>query len=477
VSEHDIKSNPPNGANDAVYYTLAILVGTATGTIGAVFHIVVDALLDLHARLRHSVESTLLEILIFVASSMALVALALFITRRFAPEAGGSGVQEIEGALEGRRAVRWVRVLPVKFAAGVCALASGLVLGREGPTIHMGAAVGAGTSAAVRLDDTERKGLIAAGAAAGLAAAFNAPLAAVLFIIEETRRQFPYTLRTYSAVILASALSGFITEVVAGVGPEMELIVSAPPLWHYPIFVLLGLLLGGFGVAFNRILLACLNGTDRLTERAPYLFPLAFAAGVGVLLSLLPDATGGGDDFVMRMLHHSEDYTLGLLLLIFLVRSATTFGSYTCRVPGGIFAPMLALATLTGLIVGVAIAITVPGGSQLDAIGMAIAAMGGLFTGTVRAPLVGCVLVMELTGSYDLMLPVILTCVTANLTAHHLKGEPIYELLLDRTLRLAGQAGPPPAAQEDRVPIELGIGKEQEEGKSDENGQDPSPKA
>ncbi len=461
MSDADIRANPRHGTNDALYYTLAILVGVAAGTIGAVFHMIVDSAFAAHKEVRTEVESLFLQVVIFAGASMTLVAFALFLTRRFAPEAGGSGVQEIEGALEGLRKVRWARILPVKFVAGIAALSSGLVLGREGPTIHLGAAVGAATADGVKMDDTERKGLIAAGAAAGLAAAFNAPLAAVLFIIEETRRQFPYTLKTYSAVILASALSGFVTEELAGVGPEMKILVEAPPLWHYPVFVILGLLLGLFGVLFNRIMLACLNGTDGVTRRQPYLFPMLFAASIGVLLAVLPDATGGGDDFVEKMLHHPEQYTLGMLLLLVLVRSATTFGSYTCRIPGGIFAPMLALATLTGLTFGTAFHLAFPHSTQLDVIGMAIAAMGGLFTSTVRAPLVGVVLVMELTGSYDLILPVILTCVTANLTAHHLKGEPIYELLLERTLKQAQQDVPKDTTDSDRIPLQLGIGKDE----------------
>ncbi len=457
MTDHDLRTNPRR-SSDGLYYALAFLVGTTAGGIGAVFHIIVDQLFALYNHLRDQIDSQLLQIPIFIAISVVMVAAALALTRRFAPEASGSGVQEIEGALDGVREVHWRRVLPVKFVGGVLALASGLVLGREGPTIHMGAAIGAATSEAGRLDDTERKGLIAAGAAAGLAAAFNAPLAAVLFIIEETRRQFPYTLKTYSAVIIASALSGFVTEVIAGVGPDLKIIVSSPPLWHYPIFIGLGVLLGAFGVLFNRTLLTCLDGTDALTQRQPYLFPLLFAASIGVLLVLLPDATGGGDGLVTRILH-GEQHTLGLLVLLLVVRAATTFGSYTCRIPGGIFAPMLALATVTGLTVGTVVALLVPGGSQLDAIAMAIAAMGGLFTGTVRAPLVGCVLVMELTGSYDLMLPVMVTCLMANITAHQLRGEPIYEMLLERTLRLARQAVPKETPDSERVPVELGIGK------------------
>jgi len=443
--------------SDGFYYLLAVAVGALSGLVGTLFHLIVEWLFRLHTSLRGNLDGFLLQAVVFIAISMAAVAFSLFLVRRFAPEAAGSGVQEIEGALEDVRPLRWYRVLPVKFFGGLAALSSGLVLGREGPTIHMGASLGQATALTFSLEQTDRKGLLAAGAAAGLAAAFNAPLAAVLFVIEETRRQFPYTYRTYAAVIIASAMSAFVTEAIAGVGPDLAVPGRGPaPLWHYPLFLLLGVFLGAVGVVFNKVLIFSMDSAARVAKISPYLYPLSFAAIVGVLLVLMPEATGGGDGLVLTMLTGSESYSLGFLVLLLLIRSATTFGSYASGVPGGIFAPMLAMATCAGLTFGTAVLMIVPGPPD-EAIGMAIAAMGGLFAATVRAPIVGIVLVMELTGAYDLMLPTIITCLAATLTAHRLKGEPIYELLLERTLRLANvRHGEQPKADEEPAPVTLG---------------------
>jgi CIC family chloride channel protein len=137
------------------------------------------------------------------------------------------------------------------------------------------------------------------------------------------------------------------------------------------------------------------------------------------------------------------------LLLIAVVRFVGTMASYPVGVPAGIFSPMLAFATMMGLIAGTLIemllaaaALPVP---PLIGAAFAVAAMGGLFSATIRAPLVGVVLVVELTGGYELILPVIITCVTAHVVAEWLHGRPIYEVLLERSLRLAGHLPRPPS--------------------------------
>jgi CIC family chloride channel protein len=117
---------------------------------------------------------------------------ACWLVRRVAPEAAGSGVQEIEGALLGLRSMRWRRVLAVKFVGGSLALGAGFVLGREGPTVQMGGATALGITKRARCTDGEAKALLAAGAGAGIAAAFNAPIAGALFVAEELRREAPY---------------------------------------------------------------------------------------------------------------------------------------------------------------------------------------------------------------------------------------------------------------------------------------------
>ncbi len=428
----------PAGASfsDGAFYLVAGICGFAVGVVGAAFHIAVDTLLVWPTWLVARFGDGPATILMAAGIAAACVLAAFAITRRFAPEAAGSGVQEIEGAMEGLREVRWWRVLPVKFVGGVLALSSGLVAGREGPTIHMGASIMQAASDWLKLGRTDVRGLLAAGAAAGLAAAFNAPLAAILFVIEETRKQFPYTFRSYTAVIIASAASALATEVVGGTAPDLQISTDAMPLTLLPAFALLGVLLGGLGVVFNRCLVFSLDWTMETFRRAPYVPALVVGAAVGALAIVLPDAVGGGETLILRMV--GENLPITVLLLLAVLRFAGTMASYSTGVPGGIFAPILALATAIGLAVGTLLefAFVVPG---TTAAAFAIAAMGGLFSSTIRAPLVGVVLVAELTGAYELILPVIVTCATSNLVAERLRGRPIYEVLLERTLRLAGR--------------------------------------
>jgi CIC family chloride channel protein len=419
---------------------VAALVGAVVGVVGSSFHVGVEHLTAAWpAYLVHGLGLSgpgLYVAAALIGATMAVT--SLWLVRRFAPEAGGSGVPEIEGAMEGLRTVRWHRVLPVKFVGGLLSLSSGMVLGREGPTIHMGASIAKAAADIFRLPSEDMRGLLAAGGAAGLAAAFNAPLAAVLFVIEETRRQFPYSPRTYIGVVLASLASAIVTEYLTGNEPYMLLAVSEVPYGALPAFIVLGVVLGAAGVAFNRTLVWCLDQARRLGQRSSYyIFPLVVGLIVGVLMFALPEATQGGELLAVRLVR--ENPALGMLALIVLLRFVMTMASYSTGVAGGIFAPILALATTIGLCYGAALDAIVPLPENAHA-ALAIAAMGGLFAATIGAPLVGMVLVMELTGAYSLMVPVMLTTIFANMVAQQLGGRPIYEVLLERTLALEAQA-------------------------------------
>ncbi|WP_245454170.1 H(+)/Cl(-) exchange transporter ClcA [Aquabacter cavernae] len=431
----------PGGLSDAGYYVIAVCVGAVVGLIGTVFHLSTDVISGWPVLFADVQVSSVVRLLLMGAVAAIMVVASVWLVRTFAPEAGGSGVQEIEGALEGLRPVRWKRILPVKFVGGLLALGSGLVVGREGPTIHMGASVAQAASEWLRLSTRDMRGLLAAGGAAGLAAAFNAPLAAILFVIEETRRQFPYGLRTYSAVILASVMSAIVTESIAGARPDMLIQVAEMPLVTLPAFVGLGVILGVVGVVFNRTLIWSLDAARTLGMRTSfYILPAAVGLAIGVLLVVRPEATLGGEKLAVTLAH--ENLPLLVLAGIVVIRFVMTMASYSTGVPGGIFAPILALATAVGVLYGTALDAILPLPAGMVA-ALAIAGMGGLFSSTVRAPLVGMVLVAELTGAYTLLVPVILTCVFANLVADALGGKPIYEVLLERTLRLAGQTPPP----------------------------------
>ena len=441
--------------SDAAFYFIAGFCGLAGGVVGAAFHLTVDALLRWPAWLMARFGSGPETILMAAAIAATGLLLAFALTRRFAPEAAGSGVQEIEGAMEGLRTVRWRRILPVKFVGGVLGLSSGLVAGREGPTIHMGASIAAAMAEMLKLDRDDMRGLLAAGAAAGLAAAFNAPLAAILFIVEETRKQFRYTFRSYVGVICASAASAMGMGLVGGTAPPLGIAALEQPLWLLPAFVLLGVGLGGLGVLFNYCLLGALDWTAATFRRVPFVPALAVGAAVGALAIVLPEAVGGGELLIPHLV--ARDLPLATLALVAVLRFAGTMASYPVGVPGGIFSPMLALATTVGL--GVAILMEgalASGGVPVPpsmAAAVAITAMGGLFAATIRAPLVGVVLAVELTGAYALILPLLVTCVTAHVISDWLGGRPIYELLLERTLRLSGQTPPTPVSTETSSPV------------------------
>lgn len=418
----------------ARYLGLALLAGVGAGVVGSFFHLIIEKLItwpDYLARHLHGAGLVVVAALI----AMAVTVLSVVIVRRFAPEAGGSGVQEIEGAMENLRQVRWWRVLPVKFVAGIAALSSGLVLGREGPTIHIGASISAAVAQFFKVNDTERRGLLGAGAAAGLACAFNAPLAAILFIIEETHNQFPYTFRTYVGVIVASLASTVATEVIGGTAPDLAMVVSEPALVLIPAFVVLGIVLGFIGVGLNASLMKMTSVASTMHKKVPYLYPALIGLAVGACFILRPEAVTGGESLIMLLSRHHP--TLMLLLLLAFLRFFTMVGSYSAGTPGGIFAPMLALAICIGLSFGEILERLAPG-AGIAPLAFGMAAMGGLFAASVRAPVVGVVLTLELTGSYTMTLPLIATCVTANLVAQWIGGQPIYEQLLKRTLEQAG---------------------------------------
>ena len=218
----------------------SVVVGILTGLVAALFQISIEKVQELREILLRSLPQV--PPLLLAASvifSAVLVYLAFLLVRRVAPETGGSGVHEIEGTLDEVRPIRWKNVLPVKFIGGLLALGSGMVLGREGPTIHMGGNIGKMVADLFKAGKEEAHALIAAGAGGGLTAAFNAPLAGILFVFEEMRPKFRYNFLSVQAVIIASAASDIALRSVMGQRPEIEMtILATPPLTSLWLFTI-----------------------------------------------------------------------------------------------------------------------------------------------------------------------------------------------------------------------------------------------
>ncbi len=364
---------------------------------------------------------------------MVMVTLAFTLVKRFAPEASGSGVQEIEGALDFVRPLRWHHVLPIKFIGGVLSLGSGMVLGREGPTIQLGGNIGEMISEMFRLDKDRTHILIASGAGAGLGAAFNAPLAGILFVVEEMRPQFHYNFISVQCLAAACATADIVLRLFTGQDADMAMThFSAPSLESLLFFALFGAIFGVFGSIFNFMLIRTLDTIDYIKARAAILFRMAIGAMIGFLAWSMVDIVGGGYAVIQNTLH--SQYTPSMLLLLFVARFLATMVCYGSGAPGGIFAPMLALGTLFGMWFG-HYATTFFPNIVAHAEIFTVAGMGALFAATVRAPITGIILVVEMTMNYALILPLIVTCMSASVVAEALGGKPVYSILLERILQ------------------------------------------
>ncbi len=408
----------------------AILTGVIAGLVAVAFRAALaeaDALRDALVARVHVQSWAWLAVVLFSATGGGL---AVFLVRRFAPDAGGSGIPHVKAVLYDLRPIAWARVLLVKFAGGIAALGAGLALGREGPTIQMGAAIGRLVGGWFPCTARERRTLIAAGAGAGLAAAFNAPLAGLVFVLEELQRDFAPGV--FATTLIASVIADIASRVLFGQQPVFAVPIAAPPpLSLLPVALVLGALAGVLGVVFNRTLLASLTLFARTPWRPAWINGALVGAGVGLVALALPAAVGSGHHLVERML--AGDFPLPAVAGLFVLRFALTQLSYGCGAPGGIFAPLLVLGAALGLLVGSGAAQLAPT-AGIEPRALAVVGMAAYFTAIVRAPLTGIVLMVEMTGNYAMVLPLVVACLAAYGIADYLGDLPIYEALLQRDL-------------------------------------------
>ncbi|CAM2986817.1 H(+)/Cl(-) exchange transporter ClcA [Legionella worsleiensis] len=421
-----------------ILYAVSIVLGVITGFFASLFQLAIAGLVSLMNSFYGFISTTALpEGLISALVTMIMVLAAFLLVRHFAPEAAGSGVQEIEGTLLHVRPIFWKRLIPVKFIGGVLSISAHMVMGREGPTIQMGGNLGEMLGDLLHLSRQRKDTLIAAGSAAGLAAAFNAPLAGVLFVMEEMRNQFNYSFTNFKMVIICCVMATITLHLIIGSEPAIKMELFALPslqaLWWFCLF---GIVVGFVGIVFNKSLMGILCLLDKLNPRDKIVYVCAVGFLVGYLVYIHPQMVGGGYQIINQALSLSPAF--GILCLLIVVRFITTMLSYSTGIPGGIFAPMLALGTLLGLAV-----YHLFGYLSIDSSihpGMfAVAGMGALFAASVRSPITGVVLVVEMTQNYSLILPLMITCITSTTIVQLAGNEPIYTQLLERTLRLGSQ--------------------------------------
>lgn len=415
---------------------LAVIAGTIVGVIGSAFFFCIDhGYALLLAIARPDAAGAVPGWAIGAIAGAGLVGGAAEMARRFAPEAAGSGIQEIEGTLAGLRPpLRWWRIVPVKFVGGVMAMAAGMILGREGPTIQIGGAVGAAIGGRWGSDEYDYKTLIAAASGAGLAVAFNAPLGGILFVVEELRDKFSITPIALNGVVVATLAATETGILILNPGRLLPITVFEAATWRdLALAVPFAAVVGAYGAAFNALIPRAQDMLRALAQRIG-LLPVAMTIGgaIGVLLSLLPDATGGGEGLALQLL--AQPPALSMLLVLLVLRTMIFPVCYASGTPGGIFAPQLAVGALLGLLFSGALAAVLPGMTSGPGI-FAVAGMAGLLAATVGAPLTGAMLVAEMSGNYLLLPMMLVVAAVASVVAGSLGCRPIYDVLLERTLR------------------------------------------
>jgi chloride channel protein, CIC family len=425
--------NGPEGEGGglAVLTVLALVVGAISGASVAVFMLLLgqaDQLRDALVLWAHTQGPEGFWIL--VAACAAAAGIAASLVRRLSPQSAGSGIPHVEAVLNGLLPQAPFRMIPVKFIGGALAIGAGLALGREGPSVHMAATLGHLVGKTFRRNWPDCRVLLAAGAGAGLATAFDAPIAGAVFVLEELVRRFE--LRVAIAALGASATAISVSRAILGDAPDFHLgTLAAPSLAIRPLFFVLGALAGLMAVIYNRTLLQTMATIDRFDPWPVEVRAALIGAGVGALAWLLPDLVGGGDPITQRTLLGAG--TLPMLPLVFLLRLALGALSYSAGTPGGLFAPMLVLGAQFGLFFGLACQLAFPG-LHIQPEGFAVVGMAALFTGVVRAPLTGIVLATEMTADVTMLLPMLGACAMAMLTPTLLKDPPIYDSLRERTV-------------------------------------------
>ncbi|MEU9480509.1 chloride channel protein [Streptomyces sp. NPDC048191] len=358
---------------------------------------------------------------------------------RYAREARGHGVPEVMYAVARQGGRIPPRVAAVKAIASAVCIGGGGSVGREGPIVQIGSALGSTAGVAVRVGEERLRTLVACGAAGGIAATFNAPLAGVFFAMELILAEF--TARSFGMVVLSSVTASVIGRGVLGNRPFLHL----PPaqvhhLASYGLYVLLGLVAGAVGVVFTKILYWIEDACDALWHGPEWLRPAAGGVVLGLILLALPQMYGVGYPVLEKAVIGGYGIAFLLVLLVGkIVASSVTIG---IGGSGGVFAPSLFIGAMLGSAWGQLFGLWAPGVTG-PAASYALLGMGAVFAGAARAPITAVIIMYELSGDYGLILPLMVAVAIATGVSNALSKETVYSAKLQRRGVDLQQVGPP----------------------------------
>lgn len=358
----------------------------------------------------------------------ALAVLGAFVAGivRLEPNASGSGIPQINGEIKGRLAPSWWRVILAKLIGGTASVFAGLSLGREGPSVQLGGMAGKGVAKITKADKTTELRMISCGAGAGMASAFNAPLTGIMFVLEEIHHSFDKNILCMG--IVATVTADYVSKIFFGQSTIFHYDTVVFPLQYYWVLVLIGIIIGFAGVGYTKIMLALQSIYKKIKISNHIKLPIIFVISGAVGL-VLPQVLCGGHSMVEYLMNEHPSVSI----ILFLLLAKLLFGAvcFASGAPGGTLYPLCILGTYLGAALGIVVAnrLGLPDGLWEE---FAVLGMAGFFSATIKSPITGVVLVFELTGNMNNLLPLVTVALISYATSSLLGGEPIYEALLGR---------------------------------------------
>ena len=403
---------------DQVFLVLALVIGALTGLVVVAFIVLTERL---GMRLYPAGGAPWRRLFFPVAGSLGIG----YLLFRYFPYARGSGVPQTKAALFAREGRITLRTVLGKFFCTSATLASGIPLGREGPSVQVGGGIASVLGRALGLRPEKVKALLPVGAAAAIAAAFNTPLAAVLFSLEEIMGDLHAPV--LGSVVLASATSWVVLRLLLGNSPLFK--VPQYQLVHpleFAIYAVLGVVGGLVSVAFTKLLLGMRERFLRFPARTLWFQPLAGGLLVGLMGLLVPQVLGVGYGYVGDALNGKMALNLMFLLVVLKLFAVTT--SYASGNAGGIFGPALFIGAMLGGTLGTLAHQWLPAYTATPG-AYALVGMGAVFAGIVRAPMTSVVMIFEMTQDYAVIVPLMISNLVSLFISSRLQRQPIYEAL------------------------------------------------
>lgn len=408
----------------------AIIIGIITGLVVSIFRLAIQKGMAMVIACFHYFHHQPLWLIPYAILSV-LLALILGRMAQHNPNIKGSGIPQVEGQLTGQFDESWWPVLWRKFVGGIFGIGSGLFLGREGPSIQLGATIGQGIAENNHVTTIERRVGIASGAAAGLSAAFNAPIASSMFILEEVYHNFSPLV--WLSVFVSAVCSNGVSMGFFGLKPDLDLPHETFfPINQYVFLIVMGIVLGILGRVYQYVILRLGKWSRKVKWFKPEWYPVIPFLLVIPIAWNWPLTLGGGNSLIVGLPRIS--LTLPVLLGILLLRFIFSMISYGSEIPGGIFLPILTLGAVIGACYCVALVeMGIVPGTYLG--NYIIYAMAGYFACISKAPFTAILLITEMVGSMAHLMPLAVVAVSAYIIDDVLGGLPVYMAMFNNFIK------------------------------------------